>query len=127
MKDTISEETRKEWFGYKSSLEKRDLAKKQELRDQYTRYLSLANKIAASLYQDFFVQHVYLIGSLLDFDWFHKSSDIDIAVEGLNPTLYFKAFIEVEKITKGIPFHLIDMNTIPVTFKTKIVSKGKLL
>jgi predicted nucleotidyltransferase len=41
--------------------------------------------------QDFGARKVYLFGSLLDQGSVHARSDIDLAVEGLEGGLYFKA------------------------------------
>jgi predicted nucleotidyltransferase len=63
----------------------------------------------------------------LDITWFHKFSDIDIAVEGLDPAKYFQAYLQIEKIMNGEPFHLIDIKDIYDEFKAKIREKGRLL
>lgn len=117
----------KEWLGYKQGLEKRNREKKEQLKKKFNLYLSYVEKVASMLYQDFNVKKVYLIGSLLDFNWFHKYSDIDIAVEGLDPGEYFQAYLRIEKITDGERFHLIDMKDINDEFIAKIREKGKLL
>ena len=95
VKDTIPQDTIDTWIEYKSSLEKREKKKKEQLKDKYELYLSFAFSIAELLYKKYTVEKVYLIGSLLDFTWFHKHSDIDIAVKGLDPMKYFQAFIGI--------------------------------
>ena len=49
-----------------------------------------AKECAKFLAEKFNVREVYLFGSLAE-GFFHEGSDIDLAVEGLGPHLYFKA------------------------------------
>jgi len=127
MEELLESKQTKEWLDYKQGFEKRNREKKEKLKRKFNLYLSYVEKVASMLYQDYKVKRVFLIGSLLDFNWFHQHSDIDIAVEGLNPSEYFQACLRIEKITDGEPFHLIDMKDISDEFKAKIMEKGKLL
>jgi len=126
-KVTYTKQEVDEWLAFKQGFKKREQVKKEQLQKKYQMYLLFAQAIAERLYQEFKVEKVYLIGSLLDFDWFHRQSDIDIAVEGLDSKEYFKAFLMIEKLTNGESFHLIDMKDIASEFKTKIITTGKLL
>ena len=127
MVEMLESKQTKEWLGYKQGLDKRSREKKEQLKQKFNLYLSYVEKVASMLYQDFHVKKVYLIGSLVDFNRFHQYSDIDIAVEGLDPREYFQAYLRIEKITDGESFHLIDMKDISDDFQSKIREKGKLL
>ncbi len=63
------------------------------MRAQHLR--EIAHACARRLVQDFGASKVYLFGSLLEEDLVHHRSDIDLAVEGLEGKLYFKALSEV--------------------------------
>ena len=65
----------------------------RQIRAQNLR--ELAHACARRLVQDFGASKVYLFGSLLEEDLVHDRSDIDLAVEGLEGKLYFKALSAV--------------------------------
>lgn len=65
----------------------------KQIRAQHLR--KVAHACARRLVQDFGATKVYLFGSLLEEDLVHDRSDIDLAVEGLEGKLYFKALREV--------------------------------
>jgi predicted nucleotidyltransferase len=67
--------------------------KARQIRAQHLR--EIAHACARRLVQDFGASKVYLFGSLLEEDLVHDRSDIDLAVEGLEGKLYFKALREV--------------------------------
>jgi predicted nucleotidyltransferase len=72
------------------------LAKQERARQIRTQHLrTIAHTCARRLVQDFGASKVYLFGSLLEEDLVHDRSDIDLAVEGLEGKLYFKALREV--------------------------------
>jgi predicted nucleotidyltransferase len=55
----------------------------------------VARACARRLVQDFGASKVYLFGSLVEEELVHDRSDIDLAVEGLEGQLYFKALREL--------------------------------
>ena len=65
-------------------------------------------KSAAIILKQYGAQKVYLFGSTAK-DTIHEDSDIDMAVEGLPPEVFFKAMGEVHSIL-GRPVDLIDMD-----------------
>ena len=54
-----------------------------------------AQRCAQLLYDNYGVSKAYLFGSLSKPETFHDGSDIDLAVEGLPPRLYFKALADL--------------------------------
>ena len=66
--------------------------------------------IAEMLADRFGVEAVYLIGSALDDERFDETSDLDLAVRGLNPLRYWEAMAAAEELTR-LPFDLIDLGT----------------
>jgi len=61
--------------------------------------LSAAHTMASHLAAYCSVQRVTLFGSVLDESAFSEESDIDIAVEGLDPERYFEALGEISMHT----------------------------
>jgi predicted nucleotidyltransferase len=127
MSESILKPSDAKWSEYRYYLDQIEREKKDLLKKKFQDYLLMTKMIASMLYKKFSVQKVFLIGSLLDFEWFHDRSDIDIVVEGLDPKQYFKAWLEIENITDGEPFHLIDVNDISEEFYSKVITKGRLL
>lgn len=68
-----------------------------------------AIQLSQLLSEDFGVNKVILTGSLLT-DRFSVDSDIDLAVEGLNPEWYFKAAAAVDHSGQPFPVDLIDLD-----------------
>ena len=72
------------------------LARQERARQMRAQDLrEIAYTCARRLIQDFGASKVYLFGSLLEEDLVHDRSDVDLAVEGLEGKLYFKALREV--------------------------------
>ncbi|MEK7274711.1 MAG: nucleotidyltransferase domain-containing protein [Candidatus Desantisbacteria bacterium] len=65
-------------------------------------------KSAAIILKHYGARNVYLFGSIVK-NTTHKDSDIDMAVEGLPPEVFFKAMGEVHSIL-GRPLDLIDLD-----------------
>ncbi len=72
----------------------------------------------------FGAQKVYLFGSLVD-GRFHQRSDIDLAVEGLEPRLYFKALSKVYDFSGGFEVDLVPLED--CKFRETVLQEGKLL
>lgn len=83
-----------------------------------------AEKCALFLGKKYSVKRVYLFGSLVDGS-FKQGSDIDLAVEGLKPKDYFKALVELFRISNGFKIDLIPLENSP--YKTEVIATGKLL
>jgi len=75
------------------------LAKQQgEQRMRVQELRQVARTCARRLVQDFGASKVYLFGSLVEEELVHDRSDIDLAVEGLEGRLYFKALRELWRL-----------------------------
>ena len=70
--------------------ERLEIERKSRCKRMREAYIA-ARKCAHILYDKYRVRRVSLIGSLANPEAFHDRSDIDLAVEGLSPHLYFKA------------------------------------
>lgn len=81
-------------------------------------------KSAAIVLKHHGARNVYLFGSTAK-NTMHKDSDIDMAVEGLPPEVFFKAMGEVHNIL-GRPLDLIDLDE-QNPFTQYIKQEGKLM
>jgi len=83
-----------------------------------------ARKCAKFLAEEFKVREVYLFGSLAE-GFFHEGSDIDLAVEGLEPHLYFKALAKLHEVSGGFKVDLVPLEA--SQFKDIILKEGERL
>ena len=78
--------------------------------EQVLRLRQAARDCARCLVRDFGAKKVYLFGSLLDGSLVHKRSDIDLAVEGLDGEVYFKALRELGMLLpEGVGLDLVPL------------------
>lgn len=109
------------WKERKREDEEKRLRLFQEARDS-------ALRVARMLIDEFGASRVYLFGSLLNIDDFTVHSDVDIAVEGLNVELYFKALNHIwEVLPKCIGLDLIPLEDADKSLKVKISETGVVL
>ena len=89
----------------------------------------IAIEAALAIAKHFYVQKVYLFGSVLrEDDYFYERSDIDLAVEGLAPVKYFPMLVMLDrKIESPFEINVVSMETCDETLKQKILSEGELL
>jgi len=88
----------------------------------------VAQACAHRLVQDFGAKKVYLFGSLLDQEWVHDRSDIDLAVEGLEGKLYFKALSELWKLLPaGVELDLVLLEQAWPSLADRVKAEGMLL
>ncbi len=83
-----------------------------------------AQECARLLCEEFGAKRVYLFGSLTE-GTFHENSDIDLAVEGLLPNLYFRALAKAYGVSDGFEIDLVPLEEYP--FKESILVEGELL
>ena len=79
---------------------------------------------AAQVLKDAGAQEVYLFGSLAT-GKYAENSDIDLAVSGLPPELFFKTMSRIGDIVK-LPFDLVDLDE-ETPFTSYLKKRGKLI
>ena len=78
------------------------------------------------LIKEYHVKKIILIGSLIDKDSFGVHSDIDLCVEGLPDSLYFKAVGELLSMSEDFEIDIIPLEDATPEMKTQ-AEKGKVL
>jgi predicted nucleotidyltransferase len=92
------------------------------------RLRKVAQSCAEHLVRDFGARRVYLFGSLLADDWVHDRSDIDLAVEGLEGRLYFKALGDLSKLLPaGVGLDLVILESSWPGLAERVRTEGVLL
>lgn len=101
-------------------------AREEERRRRFQELRRVARTIAAGLHDRFGADiRVHLFGSLVDLDRFRPSSDIDLAVEGLGPAEYWKAWGVVEELGGGRTVDLVRLESATPSLRGAVVSEGE--
>jgi len=74
----------------------------------------------------FGASHVYLFGSLAYGDWFHGWSDVDLAVEGIAPECFFKAWAAASAYS-DVQIELVNLDEVGEQMRKLILKYGELL
>ena len=96
-------------------------SKKDETHGQL---IAKVGEAATMLKTRFSAKRVVLFGSLAHSAWFLPDSDVDIAVEGLAPEDYWRAWRTVEEIIGDRPVDLIDIQEASETLRKAIDRYG---
>ena len=87
-----------------------------------------ADRCAQILCENYGVKTVYLFGSLTNPALFHERSDIDVVVEGLPDSLYFKALAELwRQLPRGLELDLIPFEDADPELRKRVLEEGVIL
>jgi predicted nucleotidyltransferase len=84
----------------------------------------IARQAAALLKTSFAAERVVLFGSLAHAQWFSPTSDIDLAVWGIDCTDYFLAVAHLQDLSPQFKIDLIDMAFCPPRLLNTILQEG---
>ncbi len=85
----------------------------------------IAKKCADILKDKYKVRRIILIGSLVK-GIVHEKSDIDLVVEGLEPSLYIKALTDLwDNLPAGVELNLISFEEAFESLKEKAINEGE--
>jgi predicted nucleotidyltransferase len=85
-----------------------------------------AKKVAQRLVREFDANRVYLFGSLAEGGRFQERSDVDLAVEGIPPERFFKAWAAVSH-SSDVSIELVDLDEVGEPMRSLILEYGELL
>ena len=109
---------------WRERLERQDSQKRQRallLRE-------VARECAHRLVQEFGASKVYLFGSLVEGNLVHDRSDIDLAVEGLEGKLYWKALSALwALLPEGVELDLVPLERAWPSLAERVRTEGELL
>ena len=83
-----------------------------------------AYRVAAMLYEDFGATQVAVFGSLAGQKWFSKGSDIDIAVWGMPPDLYFRAVAQTIGFSQEFRIDLVNFDNCKGQFRERVQNQA---
>ena len=85
----------------------------------------IAKKCADILKDKYKVRRIILIGSLVK-GIVHEKSDIDLVVEGLEPSLYIKALTDLwDNLPAGVELNLISFEDAFESLKENAINEGE--
>jgi predicted nucleotidyltransferase len=112
---------------YRATAQRRAAGRARHLAQRRAHAEALARQAADMLRARFGVTRVVLFGSLAHPGRFHELSDIDLAVDGLQSSHYFRAVGALEELGAGLRFDLVDLADSRDELRSAITSEGKLL
>src|SRR3972149_363536 len=83
--------------------------RERQKKDRFQKALIVIDKLAGILAGEYGVKKIVLIGSCLDENHFHSHSDIDLCVEGLADSDYFRALGDLIAESEEFAVDLIPM------------------
>ncbi|MEM7796239.1 MAG: nucleotidyltransferase domain-containing protein [Cyanobacteria bacterium P01_C01_bin.118] len=96
----VTSPTPAEMERYIATARKRKQAEQQQKEQRQQQGWQIASQAAALLKEHFHVQRVWLFGSMVTLHRIHPNSDIDLAVQGLNPAQYLAAVTELLDVSE---------------------------
>lgn len=110
---TALELSREDWKRYSGTPATECRAAEETEREhvERERLLGRVREAAAALKARFCIERVVLFGSLAHEAWFVPDSDVDLAVEGLRASDFWRAWRLAEDIIADRPVDLIDIET----------------
>lgn len=113
---------------YRAAHQRRRQQEAERLRQRAQEARQVAERAAAYLKAEYEVTAVILFGSVARGTGFRADSDIDLAVVGLNPRYFWRAWSELDRVV-GTDFEidLIHMDTTKPPLRSAIEREGILL
>jgi predicted nucleotidyltransferase len=98
-----------------------------EVIDVFPRWFKReASRLGKLLVESYGAETAYLYGSLAWSEIHKPETDIDLAVKGLPPELFYVAASSLER-TSNFPIDLVDITTVPTFLRKRILEEGKIL
>jgi predicted nucleotidyltransferase len=109
----MKEITPEKMAAYRATARRRREEEARELKQRHRRACQVAAAASSLLKEQFGAQRVVLFGSVRFPERFHRRSDIDLAVWGLDERLYYRAVSRLIDLDSTISIDLIEAETAP--------------
>lgn len=83
-----------------------------------------AKQAARLLKKSFGATRVVVFGSLAHGAWFNRRSDIDLAVEGIPPKFFLRAWCALDRLETHFQIDLVDIESVSERLRSEIDEKG---
>ena len=85
---------------------------------------STARRAARLLREEFGATRVVAFGSLAHGAWFGPRSDIDLAVEGIPPQAFWRAWCALDRLDAAVEIDLVAIESAPERLRDEIAAQG---
>lgn len=114
-----------DYSSYIKGWEQRLNEEHKQTEEKFRQSRKIASKCAHKLIEQYNADHVYLVGSTTDHSRFHSGSDIDLAVEGLDPADYYPALSDCWKeLPEGYELDLIPLEDVTEKTRESLLADG---
>jgi predicted nucleotidyltransferase len=124
MAKTAIQITDEEMAVYRATARQREAQEHQALLLRAQRARTLAQQAAQLLKEQFEARQVILFGSLARGDFFHRRSDIDLAVDGIKSRDFWRAWCALDTLGNEFEIELVDIRTASPNLRLKIEEEG---
>lgn len=124
MAKTAIQVTAEDMALYRATARRQAKQERQAQLQRAERARGAAYESARLLKEKFGARRVILFGSLARSDYFHLRSDIDLAVEGVSPQNFWRAWAALDTVAPEFEFDLIDIETAPAALRQQIEQEG---
>ncbi|MBW4465736.1 MAG: nucleotidyltransferase domain-containing protein [Pegethrix bostrychoides GSE-TBD4-15B] len=112
---------------YRTTLLQRQIAGQVRQAERLTKAGEVAKQAAALLKTKFGAERVMLFGSVVHGYWFSATSDIDLAVWGLDALAYLTAVAQLQDLAPEFKIDLVRMERCEPELERAILAEGQLL
>jgi predicted nucleotidyltransferase len=100
-----------ELLAYRRTALAREAREREQSAQRRAAAWEAARAAARILKQEFGAVRVVAFGSLARGAWFHPRSDIDLAVEGIAPAAFWRAWCALDRLASSFEFDLVPTET----------------
>ncbi len=109
---------------YRRTAEARDSARQRESEQRRQAAWAVAHRAARLLQETYSASRVIAFGSLAHGAWFSPGSDIDLAVEGVPITDFWRAWAALDRIDPAFEIDLVSLESAPERLRSEISAQG---
>jgi len=124
MARTAAQVTDEEMTAYRATARQREERERREQARRAQRAWVLARRAAVLLKEQFGARRVLLFGSLARRGFFHRRSDIDLAVEGIKCEVFWRAWSALDTLGCEFEIDLLDVKTVSLSLQREIQQEG---
>lgn len=124
MAKTASQITAADMARYRATARARAAQEQQAQLRRAEQVRDVAREAARLLKERFGAGRVILFGSLARGDRFHLRSDIDLAVEGVSPQDFWRAWAAVDRLGPEFELELIEVETASPALRQQLEREG---
>lgn len=112
---------------YRAAAQRRQQQRCDRCQQRHQLGLVVAQQASKLLKHSFGATQVVLFGSMHSSDRVHERSDVDLAVWGLSPDVYFRAVGELQALDSRIAVDLVEAESAPPRLLQEIAANGVVL